>query len=188
MFTGLNLTHLKKTYTIWEHGPGGLDDAPFIWKTLHDCGYSTLYAEDSTTGQIFSWAAAGFTNQPTDHYYHPFPLTLQNDIKFVWREDMYYCAGFNHSGEYVYKYGVDAAKLYHKKNPYYGISWSNNFSHDSWDLPAAMEMVIKRFIDDLKSSGFLDKSMMVIFSDHGIRFGELRARAVNKCLREISFK
>jgi hypothetical protein len=189
VFTGLNLTYLKQTYHLRSRG--GLDDVQFIWKSLHDSGYSTLYAEDSTTGQIFNYAAAGFMKQPTDHYYHPFPLTLENHVGVTIREGMMYCAGFNHSGEYVYKYGVDAAKLYNNKNPFFGFTWSNHFSHDSWDLPTAMEMPIKGFIEELKLSGVLDKYAMVILSDHGRRYGKLRITSVGfkgSCINFVTLK
>lgn len=59
----------------WSPPPsdGGMtanfNEWPLIWRDFARAGYATLYAEDSPSFNLFNYMAAGFREQPVDHYF-----------------------------------------------------------------------------------------------------------------------
>lgn len=83
------------------------------------------------------------------------------------------CLGFQHYGDYIFKYGIDFATAY-KGNPYFGLFWMNTFSHNDISTTSSMDLRVKEYLVQLKTSGILDESLVIFFSDHGMRFGPIR--------------
>lgn len=83
------------------------------------------------------------------------------------------CLGFQHYGEFIFNYGLDFATQY-KGNPYFGLFWMNTFSHNDISTTSSMDKRIKEYLQRMKKLGILDESLVIFFSDHGMRFGRIR--------------
>lgn len=152
---------------------GKLDECPFLWKDFRDRGYVVAYGEDNPVLSTFNYARVGFLNTPTDYYTRPYWLAAYEHLNVTTRDHIDVCLGYNTVADHLFPYAFDYATLY-KNNPFFGIFWSNTFSHDYFNGPTAMDDNVKDYLIDMENRGILNDSMVVFFSDHGIRFGDVR--------------
>lgn len=153
---------------------GGLDECPFIWKNFHDHGYITAYAEDVTSMSTFNFLKKGFKDQPTDHYFRPYFLSIMDklDVHMVGCCSPF-CISYKHGAEYVFDYMMDFVRRY-KGSPYFGLFWANSFSHDDPNLAFIMDTKILKYLEQLEVEGFNEEAVIIFLSDHGLRFGGAR--------------
>jgi len=166
---------------------GKLDDCPLIWKTFAESGYATAYAEDEASLSTFNYHKEGFVKQPTTHYFRPFALAAEKHLKIGLKHSLTFCLGFQNYGDFIFQYALDFATAY-KNEPSFGLFWTNTFSHNDLSDPSSMDERIKFYIEELDNRGILNKSAVVFFSDHGIRFGPVRKLMVSfRSSIELSF-
>jgi hypothetical protein len=171
ILNGFNQSHSYKTCDPTQIGQ--LDTCPFVWKDFHDSGYVTGYAEDEAKIGTFNYHKLGFLNQPTTHYFRPFSIAAEKYLKTKCKSSLKFCLGFQNYADFIYKYALDFATAY-KDDPFFGLFWSNTFSHNDISDPSSMDGRIKYYLEELDSRGILNTSAVVFFSDHGMRFGRVR--------------
>ncbi|KFB52975.1 AGAP006068-PC-like protein [Anopheles sinensis] len=152
---------------------GKLDDCPFMWKYFADNGYATAYAEDEASINTFNYHKYGFVAQPTDHYFRPVALAAEKNLSKKMKNSLTFCLGYQHYADHIYQYALDFASQY-RNDPYFGLFWTNTFSHNDISDPSSMDQRMKYYIGQLDERGILNSSMVVFFSDHGLRFGPVR--------------
>lgn len=152
---------------------GRLDNCSFIWKKYREGGYITGYAEDEYTISTFNFHKVGFVNPPTDYYLRPYVIAAQRDLKTVDKHSLKYCVGPTTAGERIFNYAEDFAKTFVNQSSF-GLFWTNSFSHNDLNSPNGMDGVIMKFFRNLHEAGVMERSMVVFFSDHGMRFGDVR--------------
>ncbi|XP_055841778.1 uncharacterized protein LOC129908950 [Episyrphus balteatus] len=152
----------------------GLSNCPMIWNFFQNIGYVTSYAEDETWMSTFNFNKKGFNKIPVDYYQRPFMLAIEKTLPKKKQSGMSFCVGLRHSAEYIYDSAIELATRY-KNEPYFGLFWTNTFSHNSFNDASSMDSRIVKYIDELSSNGILDESIVILFSDHGMRFGPLRS-------------
>ncbi|KAH8311147.1 hypothetical protein KR044_004570, partial [Drosophila immigrans] len=155
---------------------GCLDKFPFIWKYLKQAGYLTAYWEDATFINTFTLHKPGFRRRPTDYYHLLFMKAFEQQLE-SWKCQncsMVYCYGRRVQSSYVYDFMREYAKRYVAERPVWGLFWSSSFTHEDFSLPSKMDNYILQYLKDFQSDGVLDESIVIFFSDHGPRFGELR--------------
>jgi hypothetical protein len=54
------------------------------------------------------------------------------------------------------------------------LTFLSQFSHNDISTPSTMDDTMKHYLEELDSRGILTNSIVVFFSDHGIRFGPVR--------------
>jgi hypothetical protein len=159
---------------------GNLDKCPFIWKTFEKAGYVTAYAEDEAKINTFNYAKYGFLNQPTTHYFRPFGIAAEKYLKIKQKHELTFCLGFQNYVDFIYKYALDFASAY-RNDPFFGLFWSNTFSHNGLSDPSSMDERIQFYLKELETRGILNTSAVIFFSDHGLRFGAVRKLLVSFC-------
>lgn len=152
---------------------GGLDNCPFIWKNFKANGYVTAYGEDEQALETFNLMKRGFYRPPTHHYFRPFGIAAENLLDTVRKFILTHCVGYQDYVDYISKYLIDFAKIYRNES-YFGFFWSNSFSHEDFAEPTKMDLKMKKFFVELETEEILEKSIVIFFSDHGMRFGPLR--------------
>jgi hypothetical protein len=152
---------------------GKLEQCPFVWKDFRDNGYVTAYGEDETSISSFNYHKLGFTVPPTDYYQRPYMMAAEKNLKIKRKHSLTFCLGYNHSVDHIYQYALDFATMY-KNDPSFGIFWANTFSHNDVSDPSSMDLKINGYLFELEKRGILNNSMVIFFSDHGIRFGPVR--------------
>ncbi|XP_055382140.1 uncharacterized protein LOC129612520 isoform X2 [Condylostylus longicornis] len=171
ILTGYNYTtgyHICKPITV-----GKLDKCPMIWKTFRDLGYVTAYGEDETSISTFNYAKVGFEKPPTDYYLRPFLIQAEHNFHKRLKSGLTFCLGYQHSADYVYDYALELATRY-KDDPYFGLFWANTFSHNSISDCSSMDLKMVQYLEKFSDRGILNSSVIVFFSDHGMRFGPTR--------------
>ncbi|XP_058064079.1 uncharacterized protein LOC131213856 isoform X1 [Anopheles bellator] len=152
---------------------GQLEECPFLWKYFADSGYATAYAEDEASINTFNYHKYGFVAQPTDHYFRPVALAAEKNLSKKIKNSLTFCLGYQNYADYIYQYALDFATQY-RTEPYFGLFWTNTFSHNDISDPSSMDLRMKYYLEQLDERGILNSSMVVFFSDHGLRFGPVR--------------
>uniref|UniRef100_A0A182Q8B6 Uncharacterized protein n=1 Tax=Anopheles farauti TaxID=69004 RepID=A0A182Q8B6_9DIPT len=152
---------------------GQLEECPFMWKYFADNGYATAYAEDEAGINTFNYHKYGFVAQPTDHYFRPVALAAEKNLSKKMKNSLTFCLGYQNYADYIYQYALDFASQY-RNDPYFGLFWTNTFSHNDISDPSSMDRRMKYYLEQLDERGILNSSMVVFFSDHGLRFGPVR--------------
>ncbi|XP_055611977.1 uncharacterized protein LOC129758496 isoform X2 [Uranotaenia lowii] len=153
---------------------GQLETCPFMWNYFADSGYVTAYAEDEASISTFNYHKFGFSKQPTDYYQRPMALAAEKNLIKKTKNSLTFCLGYQNYADFIYQYALDFATFY-KDEPSFGLFWTNTFSHNDISDPSSMDLRIKNYLEQLESNGVLNNSMVVFFSDHGLRFGAVRS-------------
>lgn len=152
---------------------GKLDGCPFIWKDFKKNGYVTAYGEDEASMSSFTVQKLGFLKAPTDYYLRPYILAAEKFLPTKHWHDLTLCLGYQPSVDHVYDYAIDFASHY-QNDASFGLFWTNTFSHNDLSDPSAMDWKIRDHLAALETRGILNQSLVVFFSDHGLRFGPVR--------------
>lgn len=171
ILTGRNETMVKESCN-WKE-VGGVEKCRFLWNDFENAGYATGYAEDEANINTFNYQQPGFIKQPVDHYLRPFGLGAEKYLTLTKNRGNLMCLGYKHYADHVYQYGLDFAVKY-KKDASFGLFWTNSFSHDILSMPSSMDSRVVYYLEQLQVQGVLDSSIVIFFSDHGIRFGPIR--------------
>lgn len=153
--------------------PGKLEQCPFVWSDFRKNGYVTAYGEDEASISTFNYHKTGFIKEPTDYYMRPYMLAAEKNLHIKLKHSLKLCLGFKHSVDHIYEYAMDFATQY-RDHPSFGLFWTNTFSHNDISDPSSMDQKMKNYLDVLQMRGILKNSMVVFFSDHGLRFGPVR--------------
>ncbi|XP_008203577.1 uncharacterized protein LOC100121316 isoform X1 [Nasonia vitripennis] len=157
--------------------PYGLDNCSLIWYNFRDAGYVTAYGEDHATISTFNYLKVGFVDPPTDYYLRPFVIASEKHLKTKQRFGAKYCTGPELNIDRIFDYAVDFAKSF-LGNPYFGFFWTNGISHESMNGPSSIDAHFLAKLQNLENSGVLNDSMIVVLSDHGMRYGDIRSTFV----------
>lgn len=151
---------------------GGLDTCNFIWKDYRDFGYVTAYAEDESSINTFNYHKKGFKREPTDYYFRPYAVAF-NKLTKKRVDEMDFCTGPESSGERILNVAKDFVATF-KTYPNFGFFWMNSFSHNILNSPTRMDDKVLQFFEELYKSGYVNDSVVIFLSDHGLRFGDVR--------------
>jgi hypothetical protein len=171
ILTGKNLSEIDATCN-WRK-VGELEKCVFAWNDYKNAGYATAFAEDEAKINTFNYYETGFVHPPTDHYLRPFSLAIEKDLHIIYKHDLKFCVGYQHYADHVYNYGFDFAQKY-INNSFFGLFWTNSFSHEDLSMVSAMDTKVKFYLEQLEVRGILNSSIVIFFSDHGMRFGPIR--------------
>lgn len=167
------LTGLSEDTVYKDHNPTEkpLDDAPFIWKDFKKAGYATAYAEDYSRIETFHYMKKGFKEHPVDYYLRP--MMKVADSIFNWNLLHLSCNGFKTDSEHIMDYAMEFVTRF-KNDPYFGFFWMNTFSHNFVSDPTSMDERFREYLMDLTISDLLDNTILILGSDHGVRWGLTR--------------
>ncbi|GJQ85337.1 hypothetical protein Trydic_g12644 [Trypoxylus dichotomus] len=164
-----------KEYALTKCFPtriGCIDKYGFIWKDYQNLGYVTAYAEDESDINTFNFNKKGFSQKPTDYYFRTYAVAMDH-LKKKKIDEMDYCTGPESSGERILNIAKDFATTF-IDYPNFGFFWMNSFSHNKLNSPTRMDNKVVKFLEDIYESGYLNNSVIIFLSDHGIRFGKVR--------------
>ncbi|CAL7941598.1 unnamed protein product [Xylocopa violacea] len=150
-----------------------LDQCPFLWHNFRNAGYVTAYGEDETALNTFNYLKMGFTEQPTDYYLRPYMLACEKLLKVKNRFGLKYCTGPETNFDRVFDYAIEFARTFIGL-PYFGLFWTNSVSHNNANGLSSMDGRLLDKLKQLEREGVLNDTMIVLLSDHGMRWGSIR--------------
>lgn len=170
----------------WNETMSGrpFDEYPFLWKNFSKAGYRTLYAEDAPKMAIFVYAKEGFHIPPTDYYNRPLALAMETQ-RDIWSRD-HHCVADRLETTMLLDYVTDFSRVF-KAKPHFGFTFITRLTHDNLEMAAAADFAYLKFLKRFKSEGHFNNTVLIMYSDHGYRFGEMRSSYIGKVEERLPF-
>ncbi|XP_071143511.1 uncharacterized protein [Mytilus edulis] len=160
------------------------DNYNFIWKMFSDRGYRTLYAEDAPKIAIFDYLKAGFHKAPADYFNRHFSIAMTKD-KPLWYNE-HNCLVNRLETDIILNYTFHFASIM-QKNPYFAFTFITGLTHDSTESAAMADEPYFNYLKSLYEKNMLNNTMLILYSDHGMRFGKLRETYIGKLEERLPF-
>ncbi|XP_054744572.1 uncharacterized protein LOC129248994 [Anastrepha obliqua] len=149
-----------------------VDDCPFIWKRFKEDGYMTAFLEDVARTSLFSTDSI-FNHQPTDYYIRPIAMEMENNIGYYYSVNVDLCMGGRRTVDLV-------LEMIHKLTPFlqtddfFSFFWLVSMTHDLIYMPKLLDNDFVDLFERFQASGVLNKTIILLMSDHGLRWGSFR--------------
>lgn len=156
---------------------------PMIWNKYQKAGYATAFNEDQPTIGTFSYRLNGFDAQPTDHYLRTYYQAIEGDLK----NSKKLCIGSRPKHQVMLEYTKDFIEKYNHTNPSFIFSFHAELSHDSINLVGVADDDVTNWLKSLKATGDLNNTVLIMMSDHGNRFAEIRNTLQGKLEERLPF-
>ena len=118
---------------------------------------------------MFNYVKKGFRYKPTSYYSRPlwvrkYSTRTQNPNR---------CQ----RGRPIYKTSFDNVKLFlqrmnedqNSNKPYFFLNFLTEYTHDDFVVPSFIDKKFKEMIENFEKLGYLDNTLLFVFSDHGSR-------------------
>ncbi|KAK9507208.1 hypothetical protein O3M35_007116 [Rhynocoris fuscipes] len=174
MLSGLSEQEIEKVCLHEEYKT--FDNCPLIWKNYKSNGFMTGYGEDlgwygllSTTDKF---RRREYQNAATDFFLNQLTISafhLRNDLRFNYN----ICIG----KRLAYEILIDAVKQFAinlKNLPTFGFFFTFSLSHDTLNRLIYGDDFFYKFLQTLSAHGVFNRTILIILSDHGMRFGKIR--------------
>lgn len=166
------------------------DNCHFIWNEFKKKGYSTLFAEDSAALSLFNYFKSGFDKQPVDYYFRTILYQMEKEISHNKIGNYKLCLGHRTPFD-VFMNGYLRKFIKSMSNElFFSFFWTSSMTHDYINYPLLIDDDLSKLLTFMKDEQYLDKTILLILSDHGMRFGSFRQTTfqgmVEERLREYS--
>ncbi len=162
-----------------------VDEHPWIWNDLKRLGYVTQFAEDRVNIGTFTYRMLGFKKQPVNHYMRTYYLQSEKIggvSRYLFGDtNRYLCTGSLPRHVVFLNYARDLFRTYPASTRKFSFLFQGELSHDSTNLMQLADDDIVEFLKDMKSSGHLDNTVLIMMSDHGARFTSVRQSVQGNC-------
>ncbi|XP_054717449.1 uncharacterized protein LOC129226844 [Uloborus diversus] len=158
------------------------DDLNFVWKLYSAKGYRTFFAEDSPRFGTFNYGKRGFRDPPTDYYYRPMAMAIDERFQRKYMR----CINSQIDIELILNYLKDFVRTMDHR-PYFSYAMVSTVTHDHLNRAGHADLPVYRILTDFWERGVLNKSLLIVFSDHGIRFGPIRETYIGKFEERMPF-
>ncbi|KAE9555607.1 hypothetical protein FO519_001185 [Halicephalobus sp. NKZ332] len=171
-------SELPDEWNLW------FDDFDLIWKHFTKENYVTFFAEDRPDIATFNYFGYlnGFKHAPTDHYFRPFWISCYWSLTF--RRSTTGCYDAIPLHKIQLNYLEKFLKEYEKKRKFVWW-WTQDLSHDSLNSIGVVDFDLKDFLQ--RNMKFLEKSIVIVFSDHGHRYASIRETMVGRLEARLPF-
>lgn len=149
------------------------DNCHFIWDDFKRKNYGTLFAEDSAELSLFNYFKNGFEKQPVDYYFRTMLHQMEKSIAHNKLGNYKMCLGPNRPIDVLFKYIKKFIGSLSDQQSF-SFFWTSSMTHDFINHPLLIDDDLSALLQQIKDSKFLEKTILFILSDHGIRFGSFR--------------
>lgn len=153
------------------------DNCSIIWKHFSSLGYRTSFGEDSPWMGTFNYLKAGFLTQPTDYYLRPLARVAEDKISSDNRGNANICYGPRLSLQFLLQNAKSLAATMSsggRRRAYFQFIWATSLTHDKANIGRMGEPHYLEFFTWMQLKGHLNSTVVVLVSDHGIRWGSIR--------------
>ncbi|GBL82203.1 hypothetical protein AVEN_252393-1 [Araneus ventricosus] len=178
LLTGRHRNHFKAK----ERRYGFFDDVDFIWKRYAAAGYRTLFSEDAPNMGAFVLNRRGFKNPPTDYYSRPYSVAVET----LNMRHKTHCIGSKLETEVYFDYLRNFVSTMEDRL-YFTFTFVARLTHDILKYAGFADKPAFELVTYLKENEILNRSLFIFFSDHGIRFGDIRRTYIGKIEERMPF-
>ena len=174
ILTGKTEEELPEARRGWKDAQF-VDGHPWIWRNFSDNGYVTFWAEDMAFIGTFQYRMLGFKEKPTDHNMRTFYLSAER----MYGRNKHLCLGNVPRHKNFFNWFRDGCLMYGAKRKFM-FGFHSETSHDDNNMVQVVDDDMKDFLQFLETKGYLNRSVLILMSDHGARFSNIRATAQGK--------
>ncbi|XP_047987752.1 uncharacterized protein LOC125227469 [Leguminivora glycinivorella] len=147
-----------------------IEECSLLWQLYKSAGYYTALGSDSPLGTLgpyeYRWPTI-----PTDYYLQPF----MSELKRVFPPTDYVYNRRCLKAKAIYQISLNFTKgllqNLKQRNKLFGFFWEESVSHDILKNPQIIDEGYFNFFTDLENSKILDDTILIVLSDHGMRWG-----------------
>ncbi|XP_067001793.2 uncharacterized protein [Anabrus simplex] len=171
VLAGLSEKELRDS--CWPKDKSSFDYCSFIWKNFSEAGYRTGFGEDSPWMGMFHYQKVGFVKQPTDYYVRPYIKHAEDKLGNSKHLNAKLCIGSRLTAEVLLEY---IRKFVHSlaSVPSFALFWGASLTHDFLNYAGLGDDLYVKFLTDMKKWEVLENTVLIVMSDHGIRWGGIR--------------
>ncbi|CAF1340731.1 unnamed protein product [Adineta ricciae] len=158
-----------------------VDDFPWIWNDFKKNGFITQWAEDMSYVGTFQYRLKGFRNPPVDYYGRPFYLYVESQ-----KVSKPYCFGSITRLQGMFEWIKEYVHLYSNEKKF-SFLFHSDYSHNSNNNLPYADQELFQFLQYLRDLGYLNKTILLILTDHGARYSHLRATPQGKLEERLPF-
>ncbi|XP_076316111.1 uncharacterized protein LOC143228710 [Tachypleus tridentatus] len=160
------------------------DGLDFVWKEYSRRGFRTMFAEDAPNIATFNYLKKGFLEPPTDYYYRPFALALEKSD--IMKKSKTHCIQEKLEMQLIFNY-IKQFTGTMKDKMFILFAFVARLTHDNFNYAGYADEPSYQLLKHLHETGALYNSMLIFFSDHGIRFGNIRKTYIGKFEERMPF-
>ncbi|CAF0826861.1 unnamed protein product [Didymodactylos carnosus] len=164
-----------------HEGAQTVDRYPWIWNKFKDNGYVTQWGEDGQSVGTFQMRLLGFRDPPVDHYMRPFFLVAES-----MRTTKPYCFGSVSRHQNMLNWMREFFEMY-PIQPKFSFLFHSQYSHDTNNRLPYADRELHDFLVHMNTKGYLDNTMLIIMTDHGARYSQLRKSYQGKLEERLPF-
>lgn len=171
VLSGLDQDELRDL--CWQKPDMTFDECPLLWKKYSAAGYRTIFGEDACSMTTFNYLKPGFRQQPTDYYLRPYCIGAEHDIGNTHKLNANLCIGTRRTFECLLQYTRKIA-IEFSSELYFAFIWQASLTHDFFAYPQLGDDSYREFVDYASREGLLNRTALIVMSDHGMRWGDFR--------------
>lgn len=149
------------------------DKCSLIWKRFKEAGFKTIYGEDVGYLSLFNWQHSGFKKTPTDYYLRPILLEMERFISSEKTVNVALCMGGRRTVDVLLEYIRKLIPVM-RSDKFFAFFWAVTMTHDLFNMPMLIDEDLKKLLETFESSGVMNRTIILLMSDHGIRWGSFR--------------
>lgn len=161
-----------------------MNEYNFIWDNYSANGYRTLYVEDHPEIAIFDFGKSGFQIPPGDYFNRHFTIAMEN-TKSIW-DSAHYCVHGRKEANIHLDY-IEQFTEQFKENPYFAFAFLTRLTHSYLEETKKADKLYSDFFKHLNERGNLQNTVVFFYSDHGMRFGNVRETFVGKLEERLPY-
>ncbi|KAK9884739.1 hypothetical protein WA026_007584 [Henosepilachna vigintioctopunctata] len=124
---------------------------------------------------IFNYQKYGFQKQPTDYMWGFFDRIGEALLGNSRSLNVIQCIGPREAYKMLVQYIYDfVTRMTSWRVPYFAFFWSSSLSHDDLNKPRIGDEVYLNLFQNLHENQYFNNTIVIVMSDHGIRFGSFR--------------
>ncbi|XP_050081796.1 uncharacterized protein LOC126569042 [Anopheles aquasalis] len=171
--TGLDVDELSAA--CLPNSSSTFDLCQFVWNKFRDVGYRTAYAEDTSALGTFNYCKKGFREQPTDYYLRSFFRQLESNVGYNKKLNAKLCLGGRTPTVVLLDYARKLVRRFGTGEPLFSLLWGVGMTHDFFNNPSLIDGDYRRLLEFMADEpGYLNRTVLILMSDHGIRWGSFR--------------
>ncbi|XP_046839616.1 uncharacterized protein LOC124433853 isoform X2 [Xenia sp. Carnegie-2017] len=171
-----------------------LDRWPWIFKDMSAHGYATFYNEDEVFWGAITTRLKSFCKPPIDHYLLPLWYVALDRLSTKYQKmvgGMSYLKGHCLGSEAIYNISFNSIKSFFKAYPNqlkFGFQISSDFCHhEDFNFISLVEDDLLSFLKYFKTEGYLNNTILILFGDHGLRYGFVRSTVLGRMEERLPF-
>lgn len=184
LLSGLNQDELQKL--CWQTPQSTFDECPLLWKNFSAAGYRTVFGEDAYTMTTFNYLKPGFREEPTDYYLRPYCLGAEKDIGNTHKLNANLCLGTRKTFDCLLDYSRKVVTEF-SSELYFAFIWQASLTHDFFSYPQLGDDSYHDLVEYASRKDLLNRTVLIVMSDHGMRWGEFRQTYQGKIEDSLPF-